>query len=123
MNLNYLEEKAKAATSGPWTALFAFGSSDLPCSIVKQTGRTIMVGNVECKDDEYICDVNPDAKNPTNDFRFMATFNPKTVLVLLKEIKAARSFRDAQELSFGDSFLYEEELNAYNQARKETNEL
>lgn len=63
-----------AATPGPWEAYFVFGSSDLPCSIVKETGRTKVVEgtDVEVDDNDYICDVNSEAKNPTPDFRFIA---------------------------------------------------
>lgn len=82
-----LARLAEAATPGPWTALFVFGSSDLPISICRETGRTINIAGVECPDDEYICEVHPEALNPSPDFRFIAAANPEAVLGLIARIE------------------------------------
>lgn len=86
-DLKKLRELAEKATPGPWTALFVFGSSDLPVSICRETGRTINIAGVECPDNDYICEVHSEAANPAPDFRFIAAANPQAIIELLDRLE------------------------------------
>jgi hypothetical protein len=51
---------------------------------------------------------------------WFSKFNPTLIKAMLREIEAARNFRDAHALSYGDSFLYEDELEDFDKAREES---
>jgi len=72
LKLAEIEALCEGATEGPWHLYCGFGSSDLPISIVKETGSKKIIAGVDCDDNEYIVDVNEEAKRPTIDMRFIA---------------------------------------------------
>ncbi len=70
-----LERVCKAATPGPWEAMFVFGSSDLPVCVEADNGFEIVQITERC------------SPQPSDDVRHIATFNPAFVLELLAALK------------------------------------
>lgn len=59
--LSEWDERREKATAGPWEAMFAFGSSDLPCAVD--------AGKIEIC---HVRDWYTEENNPTPNFRFIA---------------------------------------------------
>ena len=111
--LKEIKERAEKATNGPWTAMFTFGSSDLPSEIIYETGRTMLIEGIEVPDNDHIFELHSQAKNPTPDIRFIAharTDIPKLIEALEKAIKVIKIYAEHHMGADAREFLKEFEI-------------
>lgn len=99
MTLSELRKIAEAATSGPWECVNGYGEK------TDFNERIFHVTAIDSGLETVMCGFDYEIEGSKQNFKYITTFNPQTILALLDEIELVRAFDHIEDIQDYDALI------------------